>query len=85
MPSVETIRARFDVRRTQAGTVDGFARRLLGMETKMRQYTQGSQFVRTVIDQSGAEGFAQVWASPANLPAAREIEEPQAWVRRVLH
>jgi coenzyme F420 biosynthesis associated uncharacterized protein len=84
VPTVETIRARFDVRRSQAGTVDGFARRLLGMETKMRQYTQGSQFVRTIIERAGQAGFAQVWAAPANLPHGREIEDPDAWVRRVL-
>ena len=66
------------------GTVDGFARRMLGMETKLRQYTQGSDFVRSVIASAGSDGFAQVWAEPANLPAASEIEDPAAWVRRVL-
>jgi coenzyme F420 biosynthesis associated uncharacterized protein len=84
VPTVQTIRARFDVRRAQAGTVDGFVRRLLGMETKMRQYTQGSHFVSTVIERAGPEGFAQVWAEPGNLPGASEIEDPSAWMRRVL-
>lgn len=84
VPTVAVIRERFEVRRAHAGTVDGFARRLLGMETKLRQYTQGSQFVRGVIQRAGPEGFAQVWAAPANLPAAREIEDPDAWARRVL-
>lgn len=84
VPSVAQIRARFSARRAQAGTVDGFARRMLGMETKLRQYTQGADFVRSVIATAGAYGFAQVWAEPANLPAAAEIEDPGAWVRRVL-
>jgi coenzyme F420 biosynthesis associated uncharacterized protein len=84
VPTVSVIRERFAVRRSQAGTVDGFARRMLGLETKMRQYTSGADFVRGVIASSGAEGFAQVWAEPANLPTASEIEDPQAWVRRVL-
>jgi coenzyme F420 biosynthesis associated uncharacterized protein len=84
VPTVAVIRDRFSVRRAQAGTVDGFARRMLGLETKLRQYTSGADFVRSVIATGGADGFAQVWAEPANLPTAGEIEDPQAWVRRVL-
>ncbi len=84
VPTVAQIRERFAARRVQAGTVDGFARRLLGMETKLRQYTKGADFVRAVIARAGTDGFAQVWADPANLPVASEIEDPQAWVSRVL-
>jgi len=84
VPTVAVIRERFSARRAQAGTVDGFARRMLGLETKMRQYTSGADFVRGVIAAAGPDGFAQVWAAPANLPTAGEIEDPHAWVRRVL-
>ena len=84
VPTVATIRERFAVRRSQAGTVDGFARRMLGLETKLRQYTRGADFVRGVIARAGDQGFAQVWAEPANLPTAGEIEDPEAWARRVL-
>lgn len=84
VPTVALIRERFAARREQAGTVDGFTRRMLGMETKMRQYTSGADFVRGVIGTAGDAGFAQVWAAPANLPSADEIEDPAAWVRRVL-
>lgn len=84
IPTVAQIRERFSARRAQAGTVDGFARRMLGLETKLRQYTQGADFVRSVIAAEGDEGFAQVWDSPANLPTAAEIEDPAAWVHRVL-
>lgn len=84
VPTVAQIRERFAARRSQAGTVDGFARRMLGMDTKIRQYTQGADFVRSVIATAGADGFAQVWQSPANLPGAAEIEDPAAWVARVL-
>ena len=34
-------------------------------------------------DRVGVEGFNAVWSSPDTLPLAREIEEPEAWVRRV--
>ncbi len=84
VPTVAVIRARFSARREQAGTVDGFVRRVLGLETKMRQYTSGADFVRKVLAQAGEDGFAQVWAAPANLPSAAEIDDPGAWVARVL-
>ena len=50
----------------------------------MRQYTSGADFVRTVIATAGDQGFAQIWDAPENLPSAVEIEDPAAWVRRVL-
>ncbi|MGV1003335.1 MAG: zinc-dependent metalloprotease [Candidatus Nanopelagicales bacterium] len=83
VPTVTTIRERFNGRRAAAGTVDGFARRMLGMESKMRQYSQGADFVRAVLATTGREGFDQVWAAPANLPTASEITDPRAWVSRV--
>lgn len=84
VPTVAVIRERFSARRSQAGTVDGFARRILGMDTKIRQYTDGADFVRTVVAAAGPEGFAQVWAAPANLPSAGEITAPRRWIARVL-
>jgi coenzyme F420 biosynthesis associated uncharacterized protein len=84
VPTVAVIRERFDQRRSAAGTVDGFARRVLGLETKLRQYSAGSTFVRTVIGTHGSVAFAQVWAAPENLPTAAEIEDPTAWAGRVL-
>jgi uncharacterized protein (DUF2342 family) len=50
----------------------------------MRQYTSGADFVRSVTATAGDQGFAQIWDSPENLPSAVEIEDPAAWVRRVL-
>lgn len=84
VPSVATIRARFDRRRTQHGFVDGLIGRVLGLEAKLRQYTQGAAFVRGVIEQVGMSGFNEVWTSPSALPTTEEIADPRSWVRRVL-
>lgn len=84
VPTVATIRERFNDRRARAGTMDSFARRVLGLETKLRQYTQGADFVRAVMGRVGRDGFDQVWATPDNLPGAAEITDPDAWVTRVL-
>ena len=83
IPSVEEIRAKFTQRRKGAGAPDRLLRRLLGLEAKMRQYRDGAVFVRGVQERVGVEGFNAIWTSPDTLPLAREIEEPESWVRRI--
>lgn len=83
VPSVATIRRRFEARRSGSGSIDRLLRRLLGMEAKMRQYRDGAAFVRGVVDQVGMEGLNRVWESPDTLPLPAEISEPRDWVTRV--
>lgn len=83
VPSVEAIRKKFQRRRTGARGLDRTARRLLGLDAKMRQYRDGAKFVRTAVDQVGMARFNRVWESPAALPTLHEITDPVAWVRRV--
>ena len=83
IPTVAHIRARFSERRKGGGTPDRLLRRLLGLEAKMRQYRDGAVFVRGVQERVGVEGFNAIWTSPDTLPLAREIEEPESWVRRI--
>ena len=63
--------------------LDRLLRSLLGLDAKTRQYTQGSQFVRAVVDQVGLAGFNAVWTSSDTLPTKAEITAPADWVRRV--
>jgi coenzyme F420 biosynthesis associated uncharacterized protein len=83
IPSVGTIRAKFNERRKGAGAFDRLLRRLLGLDAKMAQYRDGAAFVRGVTDRVGMDGFNQVWAQPGHLPSKTEIRDPAAWVRRV--
>ncbi|CAN5311491.1 zinc-dependent metalloprotease [soil metagenome] len=83
IPSVAEIRRKFTQRRKGAGGFDRVLRRLLGMDAKMRQYTDGADFVRAVNEKVGLSGFNAVWAEPANLPTRAEILEPASWVTRV--
>ena len=59
------------------------ARRMLGMDAKLRQYRDGAEFVRAVLATEGMAGFNRVWDSPKNLPSEREIHHPAEWVSRV--
>ena len=83
VPSVETIRARFQARRATAGRAEIALRRLMGFEAKLRQYRDGSRFVRGVVEQVGMADFNAVWAAPENLPTKAELTDPAAWVARV--
>jgi len=83
VPSVATIRQRFATRREGRPGLDRVVRRLLGLDAKMRQYTDGAAFVRGVVADVGFEGLNAVWTGPQMLPAPAEIADPRAWVRRV--
>jgi coenzyme F420 biosynthesis associated uncharacterized protein len=83
IPTVGVIRERFTKRRQGVSGVDLILRRVLGLEAKMRQYSDGAGFVRGVLERVGLDDFNVVWSSPENLPTPAEIGSPQAWVRRV--
>lgn len=82
VPSVETIRARFNVRRQSHG-MDRMIRKLLGLDAKMRQYRDGATFCNRVIESVGMAGFNRVWEGPHMLPTPAEIADPALWVARV--
>jgi coenzyme F420 biosynthesis associated uncharacterized protein len=83
VPSVAEIRERFNARRGSAGRVERAVRRILGIDLKMKQYAQGSRFVRSVVDEAGMAAFNKVWTSPQTLPTREELSAPQAWLERV--
>jgi coenzyme F420 biosynthesis associated uncharacterized protein len=83
VPSVAEIRERFNARRGSAGRVERAIRRILGIDLKMKQYAQGSRFVRSVVDEAGMAAFNKVWTSPQTLPTREELSAPQAWLERV--
>jgi coenzyme F420 biosynthesis associated uncharacterized protein len=83
VPSVALIRERFSQRREQPGALDSIARRALGMDAKMRQYSDGAAFVRHIVQREGMAGFNQVWQSPERLPTRVELHDPDAWIARL--
>ncbi len=84
VPTVKTIRRRFERRSELQGSLDRFVRRLLGMDAKMRQYSDGQRFVSAVVDAVGLERFNRIWEAPEHLPTEAEIHAPERWIERVL-
>ena len=65
VPSVATIRSRFDERRQRKQPpLQRLLRALLGVDAKLSQYTRGKAFVDHVVDRVGMERFNTVWTAP---------------------
>ena len=85
VPSVTTIRRRFDERRQRKQPpLQRVMRAVLGFDAKLSQYTRGKAFVDHVVSRVGMTRFNTVWSSPETLPLPTEIDEPQRWIDRVL-
>jgi coenzyme F420 biosynthesis associated uncharacterized protein len=83
VPSVASIREKFNARRVARNPIEKVLRRLLGVEVKMRQYAEGSRFVAAVVDQVGMADFNAIWTSAEALPRTAELTNPSAWIERV--
>ncbi|GAA2405743.1 zinc-dependent metalloprotease [Actinomadura vinacea] len=84
VPSVQQIRSRFQGRREGGSRFDRTIRKLLGIDLKMKQYAEGSRFVRRVVTEVGMDDFNKIWQSPETLPTHAEIMEPALWIDRVV-
>jgi coenzyme F420 biosynthesis associated uncharacterized protein len=83
VPSVASIRERFEGRRRTGNPVERMLRRLFGIDMKMKQYAEGARFVRAVVGEVGMTGLNRVWEAPDLLPDATEIRDPGRWLARV--
>lgn len=85
VPSVATIRSRFDDRRHRTQPpLQRLLRALLGFDAKLSQYTRGKAFVDQVVGQVGMERFNTIWSGPETLPLPSELQNPGQWIDRVL-
>lgn len=85
VPTVTTIRSRFESRRNRKlPPLQRIMRALLGVDAKMAQYTRGKAFVDHVVGRVGMERFNTIWTGPDTLPLPAEIDHPQRWIDRVL-
>jgi uncharacterized protein (DUF2342 family) len=71
-----------DKRRKQQRGVAKYLGKLLGLELKMRQYTQGKAFCDRIVAQAGTAALNHVFSDPSALPTLTEIEDPSAWLER---
>lgn len=68
-------------RRSQGLT--GLAYKLLGLDSKMRQYEVGEAFIATIEREAGPRALDPAWQGPEWLPTLGELTRPGAWLARV--
>jgi len=85
LPDVSAIRRRFEARRGQRRrAIDRLMARITGMDIKLEQYRRGERFVSGVYRVGGSVAIDHLWDGPETLPTDHEMDDPAAWVRRVL-
>jgi coenzyme F420 biosynthesis associated uncharacterized protein len=85
LTDIPGIRRRFEARRGQRRrAIDRLMARLTGMDMKLEQYRRGERFVSGVYRVGGSAAIAHLWDGPEALPTGMEMEDPAAWVRRII-
>jgi len=69
-------------RRQTSGAI-AVLHKLVGLESKMRQYEVGEAFIETVDREAGPRAIDAAWRGPEWLPSAAELRDPTAWLTRV--
>jgi coenzyme F420 biosynthesis associated uncharacterized protein len=69
--------------RRRARGLAGVLHKLLGIDSKMRQYEVGETFVAGVEQVGGPRAIDAAWRGPESLPTAEELTHPEAWLTRV--
>jgi coenzyme F420 biosynthesis associated uncharacterized protein len=69
--------------RRQTSGVAAVVQKLVGIESKMRQYEVGEAFVAAVERAAGPHGIDAAWRGPEYLPSVDELARPLDWLARV--
>ena len=83
LPALAELRAALDRRRRERPPLLALLERLIGLDAKMRQYEDGKRFCDAVVAAAGPAALHRVFGAPAQLPSVDELQDPDAWLRRV--
>jgi putative hydrolase len=70
-------------RRVETAAADRYVERLFGLNLTQARVDLGSAFVDGVVERSGEEGLARLWAEPDDLPTPAELAAPGLWLARI--
>jgi coenzyme F420 biosynthesis associated uncharacterized protein len=85
IPSADRFARVLRERRNNASPPAAFLQKLVGLESKMRQYEVGEAFVAAVEREAGPRGIDAAWRGPEFLPTVDELTRPLDWLARVDH
>ena len=81
IPTLATIRARFEKRRDRRG-LQALVGRLLGLDVKLAQYRDGAAFCNAVISAVGVPALNRAFTGREYLPTLAEMHDPLRWLAR---
>lgn len=81
--ALDPSRVREVLNRRRSRPVDRALRKAFGLSMKAEQYRVGERFLLQVAERHGRDLLNRVWEGPEHVPTAEELDEPEAWVRRV--
>jgi putative hydrolase len=84
LPSLPKLREALDRRRHSQSVLARLVGRLLGLDLKLRQYEQGKRFCDAIVRDAGTEALRTVFTSPETLPTIKELDDPSAWIARIM-
>lgn len=82
LDDLPALRGALDRRREARDGVGRWFERLIGLEAKLRQYTQGKAFCDLVVAEAGVAALHRAWEGPNLLPSLAELEAPERWLAR---
>ena len=84
VPGHAEISEKFHRRRERRSGLERALMRITGLDMKMEQYRRGELFVAAILERGGPDAIRRVWEGPETLPLDGEIEDPDAWIARVI-
>jgi len=69
--------------RRQSSGMSAVVQKLVGLESKMRQYEVGEAFIAAVEREAGPRAIDAAWRGPEFLPTVDELSAPRDWLARV--
>lgn len=83
VPSVPQMREVLSRRRVERSASERLLERLMGLDVKRKQYIEGEEFCRSIVEAGGIDLLNRIWDGPELLPTLDEIRMPQMWQLRV--
>lgn len=83
IPDAKRFSAVLRERREKAKGPARLLQQLIGLEAKLRQYSDGEKFIESVEAAGGPEVLEAAWQGPEWLPSPAEIKQPTLWLERV--
>ncbi len=83
LETYEVIERHLEERERLRTPVEELILRVTGLGIKLEQYRRGEAFCRALIERYGPESLRVLWHSPDTLPRYEELDDVEAWHRRV--